>query len=500
MVDRHLPLLRIALETGRSAMVSKSDDAIGKSSSSESNGGKSGLSIRQGVIMAVIAYTAITALLLGRAYKNRSLTVTHNSKFLISIHDRTVSNALSEDRPEEDLMLLEEEPERVVPDDGSNSSSVGLRLAAALGEDNNSENNNDEVISEDANEEDWRDRLYHSSVVFGLNYEEMISSFKIFVYSRLDHAFAALSGSADGDEVRYIDDLFFQTLYQSDFVTNEPEKAHLYFIPVSIRALWNDERVGPLKMGRFLNKYIQGLRDDYPYWQRTLGADHAIVVCHDYKEDGSRNALELKKNVIQVSCSPLAGAQTFFPHKDFAIPPFRRPIDPSTAREIEVSERTKLLYHSGRDSKGLTRMWHEDGDVLLQADDVASDIDHKHLLSSKYCLILAPEETSRVVDALRFGCVPVIVSDGRMYDLPYQDVLNWNEFAVVLSVKNLKHLKRLLQDMSQEQYKRMQILGLEASKHMEWHTPPQDQDAFYMALYDLWVRRHAIRYAEREDL
>ncbi|KAG6547671.1 hypothetical protein Mapa_011120 [Marchantia paleacea] len=481
-------------------MVSKSDDAVGKSSSSENNGGKSGVSIRQGVIMAVIAYTAITALLLGRAYRNRSLTVTHNSQFLISIHDRTVSNALSEDRPEEDMILTEEEPERVVVEDGSNSSAVGVRLATALGEDKNSENNNDEDISEDANEEDWRDRLYHSSVVFGLNYEEMISSFKVFVYARGDHAFAALSGSVDGDEIRYIDDIFFQTLYQSDFVTDEPEKAHLYFIPISIRALWNDERVGPLKMGRFLNKYIQGLRDDFPYWQRTLGADHAMVVCHDYKEDGSRNVLELKKNVIQVSCSPLAGAQTFFPHKDFAIPPFRRANDPSGTRDVESSERTKLVYHSGRDLKDLTGMWDGDLDFLLQADDVAADIDHKHLVSSKYCLISVPEDTSKIVDALRFGCVPVIVSDGRMYDLPYQDILNWNEFTVVLSVKNLKNLKGLLQDMSQEQYKRMQILGLEASKHMQWHTPPQDQDAFYMALYDLWIRRHAIRYVEREDL
>lgn len=31
-------------------------------------------------------------------------------------------------------------------------------------------------------------------------------------------------------------------------------------------------------------------------------------------------------------------------------------------------------------------------------------------------------------------------------------------------------------------------------KHFEWHSPPVRYDAFYMVMYELWLRRFAVRY------
>ncbi|KAL2651863.1 hypothetical protein R1flu_019991 [Riccia fluitans] len=464
-------------------MGAKTEEFGGRSVDS-SGGGRFVTSRRLGVILALVTYTVFTALLLGRGYRNKD--VTNNSPPREDHLRQKMSslNAFPEERLEEGLRSAEND----VFEDKSSSSSLG-----------SIENSNSKKNTE-AEEEDWRDSLYHSSVVFGLGYEEMLSSFKLFVYPVDDHAFSALSRLGQ-EEARFTDDFFFQLLTRSDFVTLDPEKAHLYFIPLSIRSLMDEGLVRSTRYGRFLNKYIQKIRDDYPYWHRTLGADHAVVVCNDYREDGSRNALELKKNVIQVSCSPLIGSQTFYPHKDLAIPPLQRSTNPLKVRAlVESVERTKFVYHYGNDSGGLTRVWEGDDDFLLVNEELAIDAHQKNLASSQYCLILMPEDTANVFDALRFGCVPILVSDGRMYDLPFQDVLNWDQFTVIVSSRKLNKLKTYLQDIPQEQYRRKKVLAMDATKHLEWHDPPKDQDAFYMTMYELWIRRHAIRYMEREDL
>ncbi|KAL3700100.1 hypothetical protein R1sor_018122 [Riccia sorocarpa] len=444
----------------------KTEESGGKWSSLDSSGGgRCGISRRHGVILALVTYAVITALLLGRAYRNKD-GENNSPPLLVHLPEKMSSNVLPEESLEEGLRFSKRDP--VVAENRSSSSSLG----------STSRSNNMEDPDE---EEGWRDSLYHSSVVFGLGYEEMLSSFKIFVYPVNDHAFSALSTLGQEDS-RFTDDFFFRLLCRSDFVTLDPEKADVYFIPLSIRSLWNDELVGASKIGRFLNKYVQRIRDDYPYWHRTLGADHAIVVCNDYKEDGSRNGLELKKNVIQVSCSPLTGAQTFFPHKDFAIPPLQTTNSLEILDLVESIQRTKLVYHFGKDSGRLTRVWEGDDNFLLVNENVAIDTHQKNLASSQYCLILMPEDTGNVFDAMKFGCVPVLVSDGRMYDLPFQDVLNWDQFTVIVSSRKLSKLKSYLQHLSQDQYQRKKILAMDASRHLEWHDPPKDQDAFYMTI------------------
>lgn len=104
-----------------------------------------------------------------------------------------------------------------------------------------------------------------------------------------------------------------------------------------------------------------------------------------------------------------------------------------------------------------------------------------------------------VVDALRVGCVPVLVLDTLLYDLPFQDILNWREFALVTGASEISHLKKMLTSMPAEEYERMQYLGLQASKHMQWNDPPAEYDAFHMTLFQLWMRRHSVKYARRSD-
>jgi len=104
-----------------------------------------------------------------------------------------------------------------------------------------------------------------------------------------------------------------------------------------------------------------------------------------------------------------------------------------------------------------------------------------------------------VVDALRAGCVPVLLSDTLFYDLPFQDILKWHEFAVVMGASEMGRVKEVMTSMPAGEYKRMQYLGMQASLHMQWNDPPKAYDAFHMTMFELWVRRHSVKYARRTE-
>ncbi|CAM6111074.1 unnamed protein product [Calypogeia fissa] len=432
-----------------------------------------GLTLRQAVVLGVIAYALITGLFIAKNFNSASEVEPLSSANLVASLLGKANSALSN---EENVL------ESVVDAEGEGGDGAG-QLGSAV---------------------------YHSSVVFGLNYEDMMAKFKIFIYPGKDHAFKALSNGQDAKGLMaHTEEYFMYQLYQSDFVTLDPERANLLLLPISIRSLVEDPEVGIEKLGKWLSRYVQGLRDDYPYWARTLGADHVVVTCDDLTGDGSRNVLELNKNAIQVACSPLGGngLQAFFPHKDVAMPlvqTIRQPSASPAAPEAEGKRSTLVYYHGDTDAgshyAALEVSWKSDSRFKFEPKGVEAVVHYQRLSTSKFCLILGPQDYPDIVGALKYGCVPVLVSDGKLYDLPFQDILNWSQFTIILSAKNAKNIRSMLNEVDDRQYAAMQFLGKEASKHMEWHDPPVERDAFYLVLYDLWIRRHSIRYVRREEL
>lgn len=349
--------------------------------------------------------------------------------------------------------------------------------------------------------------LYLFASTFEANYEQMLSNFKIFIYPRKHHDF----GSPEWCSNRTFRDIskpvamFYESLLTSSFTTDDPEEAHLFFVPFSIDAL---RITSATHKSRFLRRYIDGLRIEYPYWNRTLGADHFYVSCEGIDIDSSRNVVELKKNSIQVSCYPLpiSGNWRFYPHKDINMPSTDSAAPGHKILNFKPDQRqsqTFLAYcvnwpEAIPDLESTLSQWKTDPGFVLDPLLVEPSLYAQRLSSSRFCLnFVGGGNPLFLIDALTFGCIPVIITSSPFFDLPFQDILNWKEFLVIVNMRQVSKLKQLLQSIPEARFRKMKSLAKEASKHLKWHSTPRPYDAFYSLMYQLWLRRHTIRYARQ---
>lgn len=106
---------------------------------------------------------------------------------------------------------------------------------------------------------------------------------KIYVYEDGDPPLFHYSRSQG---ILGIEGILMHQLEISKFRTRDPQKAHLYFIPLSVQSIANfaytihNRAWTPLQ--DIARDYIQLISTKYPYWNRTLGRDHFILGCHDW--------------------------------------------------------------------------------------------------------------------------------------------------------------------------------------------------------------------------
>ncbi|KAK2978748.1 hypothetical protein RJ640_003907 [Escallonia rubra] len=153
-----------------------------------------------------------------------------------------------------------------------------------------------------------------------------------------------------------------------------------------------------------VHNYVESLISKYPYWNRTLGADHFFVTCHDVGVRATEGVPLLVKNSIRAVCSPSYDVG-FIPHKDVALPQVLQPFAlPAGGNDVENRN------SEGKGRKGKERKRRKRTEEVFPSD---------------------PPK-------------------------------NYGEIVV--------------------------------QKHFQWNSPPIRYDAFHMVMYDLWLRRHVIKY------
>lgn len=91
------------------------------------------------------------------------------------------------------------------------------------------------------------------------------------------------------------------------------------------------------------------------------------------------------------------------------------------------------------------------------------------------------------MEAIYAECVPVLISDS--YVPPFSDVLNWKSFSVQIAIKDIPNIKKILMDISQRQYLRMQRRVKQVQRHFVVNESPKRFDVFHMTLHSIWLRR-----------
>jgi folylpolyglutamate synthase len=201
--------------------------------------------------------------------------------------------------------------------------------------------------------------------------------------------------------------------------------------------------------------------------------------------------VELKKNSVQISCFPTTEGR-FVPHKDITFPPHAQ--GNRTAKYLGF-----VRYNEVKESN-LVNELRKDSDFLIESEPSNGMTLVGRLGSSVFCLFEYGADVSGIGEALRFGCVPVMVMDRPMQDLPLMDVIGWQKIAIFVGSRGgVKEVKRVLdRTCKDDECAGRRRLGVVASQHFVWNHMPQPYDSFHMVMYQLWLRRHAIRYARRE--
>lgn len=161
--------------------------------------------------------------------------------------------------------------------------------------------------------------------------------------------------------------------------------------------------------------------------------------------------------------------------------------------------RDKLAFFAGRVQNSgirqeLLKQWQNDTSFSIFSGHPPFPYE-EGFRRSRYCLHVKGYEvnTARVVSAIRYGCVPVLVSN--YYDLPFANVLDWSKFSISVNQRDVSLLKHVLASVSEQLYLDLYRNLCTVRKHFIWNMVPADYDAFYMTGYQLWLRRGLHRIA-----
>ncbi|CAN1283198.1 Probable beta-1,4-xylosyltransferase IRX10 [Linum perenne] len=298
-------------------------------------------------------------------------------------------------------------------------------------------------------------------------------------------------------------------LLSSPVRTLDPNEADWFYTPIYATCDLTPTGLPlPFKTPRMMRSAIQLISSKWPFWNRTEGADHFFVVPHDfgpcfhYQEE-----IAIKRGIFPLLARATL-VQTFGQRnhvclKDgsITIPPYAPPqkmqarhIPPQIPRSIFVYFRG-LFYDVNNDPEGgyyargaRAAVWENFKNNPLF--DISTDHPatyYEDMQRSIFCLCplgWAPW-SPRLVEAVVFGCIPVIIADDIV--LPFADAIPWEEIGVFVEEEQVPNLDTILTSIPPEVILRKQRLLANPSmkRAMLFPQPAQGGDAFHQILNGL---------------
>jgi len=300
-----------------------------------------------------------------------------------------------------------------------------------------------------------------------------------------------------------------RSLLSSAVRTLDPEEADWFFVPVYTTCdLTSSGHPMPFDSPRMMRGAIRLVAERWPHWNRSEGADHFFVTPHDFgacfhfKEDKAvaRGILPLLRRATLV--------QTFgqrnhvcLQEGSITIPPYANPhkmqahlINPGTPRSIFVYFRG-LFYDMGNDPEGgyyargaRASVWENFKDnPLFDISTEHPSTYYEDMQRAIFCLCplgWAPW-SPRLVEAVVFGCIPVIIADDIV--LPFADAIPWEQISVFVAERDVPRLDSILTSIPLQDILRKQRLlaGASVKQALLFHQPARPGDAFDQILNGL---------------
>ncbi|KAL6556622.1 hypothetical protein OROGR_005910 [Orobanche gracilis] len=396
--------------------------------------------------------------------------------------------------------------------------------------------------------------VYRNYSEFVRSYELMEKTLKIYVYTEGERPIfhqPKLVGiyASEGWFMKQMEE-------NKHFVTTDPAKAHLFYLPFSSRlleaTLYAPNTHSYDNLVEHLSRYLRNITRKYQFWNRTDGADHFLVACHDwFGSEGSARGpspsavgelLELlprrerivtcwlgdglgtassgaflgrrtvdselapaetsriMMNCIRALCNADADGEFHF-GKDVSLPETFIRYAKNPLRDLggkPPSQRSILVFFAGK-MHGylrpiLLKYWENKDPNMkifskIHETKGQKSIYIQYMKDSRYCIHAKGygPHTPRVMEAIFYECVPVIISDN--YVPPFFETLNWESFAVFVMEKDIPNLKSILLSISERRYLEMHERVRQVQKHFLWHVEPVKYDVFHMVLHSIWYTR-----------
>ncbi|KAF8703846.1 hypothetical protein HU200_031942 [Digitaria exilis] len=300
-----------------------------------------------------------------------------------------------------------------------------------------------------------------------------------------------------------------RSLLSSAVRTLNPDEADWFYVPVYTTCdLTSSGHPMPFDSPRMMRAAILHIASLWPYWNRTEGADHFFVTPHDFgacfhfKEERAiaRGILPLLRRATLVQTF---GQKNHACLKDgsITVPPYAPPermearlLPPRTPRSIFAYFRG-LFYDTGNDPEGgyyargaRASVWENfKSSPVFDVSTEHTATYYEDMQRAVFCLCplgWAPW-SPRLVEAVVFGCVPVVIADDIV--LPFADAIPWEEIGVFVAEEDVPRLDSILTSIPVEEVLRKQrLLASPAMKRaVMFPQPSQPGDAFHQILNGL---------------